>query len=115
MSNRLFQSIIHQMKDAVDRVIGVLDENDTIISCSELGKIGENRPNVNSEFSFSAGFLTHGGYTYRAIGSEVKPEYLVFVEGEDKTAEKTSMLSTSGIGSSSSSSLSRRMLIQAMS
>ena len=26
MSNRLFQGIIHQMKDAVDRIIGVIDE-----------------------------------------------------------------------------------------
>lgn len=26
MSNRLFQRVIHQMKDAVDRVIGVIDE-----------------------------------------------------------------------------------------
>ena len=92
MSNRLFQSIIHQMKEAVDRVIGVLDENGVIISCSELGRIGEVRRNVNEEFGFASGFLTYGGYTYRAIGSEAKPEYLVFVEGEDKSAEKTSLL-----------------------
>ena len=26
MSNRLFQGVIHQMKDAIDRVIGVIDE-----------------------------------------------------------------------------------------
>ena len=41
MSNRLFQGVIHQMRDAVDRTIGVIDETGTIISCSELGKIGE--------------------------------------------------------------------------
>ena len=41
MSNRLFQSVIHQMKDAIERIIGVIDENGVIISCSELGKIGE--------------------------------------------------------------------------
>ena len=46
MSNRLFQGVIHQMKDAIDRVIGVLDENGAIISCSELVKIGETRPGV---------------------------------------------------------------------
>ena len=27
MSNRLFQTIIHQMKDVVGRTIGVIDEN----------------------------------------------------------------------------------------
>ena len=31
MSNRLFQGVIHQMKDAVDRIIGVIDENGVII------------------------------------------------------------------------------------
>ena len=30
MSNRLFQNVIHQMKTAVDRVIGVIDENGII-------------------------------------------------------------------------------------
>ena len=30
MSNRLFQGVIHQMKDAVDRTFGVIDENFTV-------------------------------------------------------------------------------------
>ena len=40
MSNRLFQGVVHQMRDAIDRVIGVIDENASIIACSELSKIG---------------------------------------------------------------------------
>ena len=32
MSNRLFQGVIYQMKDAFDRVIGVIDENGVVIS-----------------------------------------------------------------------------------
>ena len=40
MSNRLFQGIIHQMTDTVDRTIGVIDETGVIIACSELVKIG---------------------------------------------------------------------------
>ena len=31
MSNRLFQGVIHQMKDTVDRNIGVIDENFVIV------------------------------------------------------------------------------------
>ena len=41
MSNRLFQGIVHQMRDSIDRVIGVIDETATVISCSDLTKIGE--------------------------------------------------------------------------
>lgn len=36
MSNRLFQGIIHQMRDSIDRVIGVVDDTATVISCSDL-------------------------------------------------------------------------------
>lgn len=42
MSNRLFQGIVHQMKDAIDRTIGVIDETSVVIACSgALEKIGE--------------------------------------------------------------------------
>ena len=40
MSNRLFQGVIHQMKDAIDRAIGVVDDTSVVIACSELGRIG---------------------------------------------------------------------------
>ncbi|MBE6671383.1 MAG: PucR family transcriptional regulator [Ruminococcaceae bacterium] len=92
MSNRLFQGIIHQMKDAVDRVIGVIDENGFIISCSELGRIGEAKINVKDELAYTAETVTKDGYTYRPFGNGTKAEYIVFVEGEDKRAESTSMI-----------------------
>ena len=41
MSNRLFQGIVHQMRDAVDRTIGVMDETNTVIACSDLSRVGE--------------------------------------------------------------------------
>ena len=41
MANRVFQNVVYKMKDAVDRVVGVIDETGTVISCSELGQIGE--------------------------------------------------------------------------
>lgn len=97
MSNRLFQGIVHQMTDSIDRTIGVIDETGTIISCSELGKIGEVLSSeVNSVFSSASGILKFGGYTYRAFGSHMHPEYAVFVSGDDELSESyTSLLSVS--------------------
>ena len=46
MPNRLFQGVINQMRDTTDRVIGVVDESGTVISCSELPLIGEVRKGV---------------------------------------------------------------------
>lgn len=87
MANRLFQSVIHQMKDAIDRTIGVVDENGTIIACSELGKI---RENVSVDFlsSSATDAFVFGGVTYRAIGSAQFGEYYIFVSGVDPMAEK---------------------------
>ena len=53
MSTRLFQGIIHQMREAVERVIGVIDENGVIISCSELVKIGETRQGIRDEMAYT--------------------------------------------------------------
>ena len=88
MSNRLFQSVIHQMKDAVGRTIGVIDETGTIVSCTELSKIGDVL-NTGSADVFSVNSaVSVNGYTYRAFGSPMQPEYTVFVEGNDALAEK---------------------------
>ncbi len=89
MSNRLFQGVIHQMKDTIDRTIGVIDENGIIIACSELAKIGEARLGVRDEiiYSVSPEVYRKNGVTYRSIGHGIKAEYIVFVEGEDQLAE----------------------------
>ncbi len=88
MSNRLFQGVVHQMRDAVDRVIGVVDENGIVVACSELTKIGEARQGVVEEMSYSPKAFTLLGYTYNPITAGSRSEYYVFVEGEDKMAEK---------------------------
>ena len=81
MSNRLFQGIVHQMKDAIDRTIGVIDETSVVIACSELGKIGEVNESVNSETLSSTAPFVVNGYTYRSFGSNAKYDYAVFVQG----------------------------------
>ena len=98
MSNRLFQGVIHQMKDAIDRVIGVIDENGIIIACSELAKIGEIRQGVRDEMNYTGEIIAMSGYTYRPMNSGPKSDYIVFVEGEDKMAEKMSKFLSISLG-----------------
>lgn len=97
MSNRLFQGIVHQMTDSIDRTIGVVDESGTVISCSELGKIGEVlSSDVTVVFTSNTDTIVHDGYTYRAFGTHMHPEYAVFVSGDDDLADKyTALLSVS--------------------
>lgn len=87
MSNRLFQGVIQQMKETLDRVVGVIDENGAVIACSELGRMGEIHENIMSEL-FGAPLLLRGGWTYKSFGSRPRPDYAVFVEGSDQIASK---------------------------
>ena len=88
MSNRLFQGIIHQMKDAIDRVIGVVDETSVVIACSELGRIGEVNENINSETLSATVPFVINGCTYKSFGNSARAEYAVFVSGADDIAQK---------------------------
>ena len=92
MSNRLFQGVIHQMKDAIDRTIGVVDETSSIIACSELGKIGDTDPSITNDVLTTPATFIMNGYTYKSFGSRPRPEYAVFVEGNDEIAQKYAMI-----------------------
>lgn len=88
MSNRLFQGVIHQMREAIDRVIGIVDETATIISCSDLTKIGEKSEILALDLNDGGDTFVRDGYTYKPFGARMKPEYAVFVEGMDELAER---------------------------
>jgi len=83
MPNRLFQGVINQMKEAIDRVIGVVDESGTIISSSELQLIGETRKGVISAGVFNGPLICVDQSSYKAFGDSAHPEYAVFVDGTD--------------------------------
>ena len=87
MSNRLFQSVIHQMREAVDKTIGVIDETGAVISCSDLSKIGEVR-NVNTSAIFSSNTpVVSENCTYQSFGTHVHPECAAFIEGNDELSK----------------------------
>ena len=87
MSNRLFQGVIHQMSDVIDKTFGVLDESNIIIACSELGKIG-NTLDIGSNNSASNEIFKLHGYSFKTITPSQNGGYTVFVEGEDIMSEK---------------------------
>ena len=80
MSNRLFQGLVHQMRDTIDATIGVVDETATIIACSDLTRVGTTNEFVSLDLSDSHDIFIRDGFTYKPFGSRVKPDYAVFVE-----------------------------------
>ena len=88
MANRVFQNVVYQMKDAVDRVVGVIDETGTVISCAELGQIGEVREGVAAVRQTAGDAFVRDGYAYHQFSNAKHNDYAVFVEGTDTTAEQ---------------------------
>ena len=41
MSNSVFQSVMMQLKDASDRVFGVIDSEGCVVSCTDMSLLGE--------------------------------------------------------------------------
>ncbi len=64
MASRLFQSIVLQMKDTVDRTIGIVDASGAVVACTDLPRIGEMREEAITELGFAGEIVRFGGYTY---------------------------------------------------
>ena len=86
------------MRDTISQTIGVVDEMGSIISCSQLSRIGEVIPGVKDEVLFSTEKFSLSGYSFAPISSHGRTEYYVFVEGEDIGAERLASLLCISLG-----------------
>ena len=68
MSGRIFQNVVLQIKEATDRVVGVIDAEGAVISCSDLGLIGRKWPEYVETINQADGAITSmDGKTFRAL------------------------------------------------
>ena len=88
MSNRLFQGIIHQMKDTTDKIIGVIDQTSTIIACSDLSRVGISANVAFEEFANSQEIYCKEGMSYKSFGNNSRNEYACFIEDESDESKK---------------------------
>ena len=88
MSSRVFQSIVLQMKDCTDRVVGVIDDQGTVVACNELTLMGEKWSMAAAAVAASQdSAVPTQGYTFKALpGWNGQMEYAAFAKGEDDHA-----------------------------
>ena len=88
MSGRIFQNVVLQIKDATDRVVGVIDAEGTVISCSDLGLIGRKWPEYAEYVNRAEGAITAvDGRTLHALGGWGSHfDYAVFTMGDDEVS-----------------------------
>ena len=88
MSSKLFGDVIQQTSDAIGRMVGVIDQNASVIACSDAGKNGVTIEEIPLDSLSGREVFAHDGYTYKPFSLNPKPEYSVFVEGLDDIAVK---------------------------
>lgn len=89
MSSKLFQQIVSQMQDTVDRLVGVLDRKGTVGRLQRPWQNRRGEPRTNPRVGgYTQNFTIDDGYMYRAIGDDLRPDYIIFVEGEDEHARQ---------------------------
>lgn len=96
MSGRIFQSVIVQMKEATDKVIGVIDSDGSVVACNELSMVGSRLTRAASILAESTEQITVlESRTFKIIGGwNSYFDYAVFVEGEDAEARIICILAT---------------------
>ena len=88
MSNSVFQGVIMQMKDATDRVLGVIDSEGCVVSCTDTATLGERWPEAALKIGNSLEpAVTFNQKTFKAlVGNSNYFEYAVFCAGDDEVA-----------------------------
>lgn len=88
MSVRLFQSVMTQMEPALcGRAAGVIDENGSIVACTDASKIGKVFGEAAEIARDNIDIYTESGKTFKRLSGKNKVDYIIFCDGEDECAK----------------------------
>lgn len=94
MSNRIFQGVILQLKEATDRHVGVMDVDGNVISCTNGALMGKRWPEAIARINGTSDVSTFEKHTFKPLlGWNGTLDYAVFVEGEDDYARSVCLMS----------------------
>ena len=102
MSNRMFQNVILQMKEATNRQIGVIDSEGCVIACTDIAVIGEKWAELAIRISSSSeSLITFDKKTFKALttGNAAYFDYAVYVSGDDEAARSLCLMAYVAINS----------------
>ncbi len=86
MNVRLFQQMTHQMKDVMNRDLGLITDSGFVVSSNDSCISSNDLECVLSFTADNTDTFTYNGFTYKPIVSMGKIEYIIFVKGDDTLA-----------------------------
>lgn len=92
MFNKIYQGIITQMKDIIDRTFGIIDSTGTIIACSDFSKTEQITTALSIDPNNAKKSFVKNGVTYQVIAGENKDYEIIFIDGSDEQAAKYAQL-----------------------
>ena len=89
MSNSVFQSVVLQLKETTDRVFGVIDSDGCVISCTDVGLLGERWPEAALRVAaVPETVVAYNQKSFRCImNNNGVMEYAAFCAGDDDAAK----------------------------
>jgi len=85
---KIFQDLVIQVKDIIDKEFGIMDDSGTILACSDEDKIGEVNQSAGKVLNVGNATATIDGISYQKIYVNNKPKYITFIHAEDTDSLK---------------------------
>ncbi len=100
MAWRMLQNTILQMKEATDRIIGVINISGEIVACTDPALKGTVRAGALDALEEMIGsYIVQDGDTYKPVATPgARFEYVVFVSGEDEYAKSLCVMAALAVG-----------------
>ena len=88
MSSKIFQSVITQMNDTIDRTIGIVDDKGFVVSSNDLSLVGERLPGFDpAALTETDAVVRENNRSFRVLPYEgSRYDYAAFVDGDDEGA-----------------------------
>ena len=90
MNVRLFQQMAHQMKEVMNRDLGIITDSGFVISSNDSCISNNDLECVLSFTADNTDTFTYNGFTYKPIVNMGKIDYIIFVKGDDTLARNYS-------------------------
>ena len=90
MNVRFFQQMAHQMKEVMNRDLGIITDSGLVVSSNDACISNNDLECVMSFTADNTDTFTYNGFTYKPIVTTGKIEYIIFVKGDDSLARNYS-------------------------
>ena len=99
MVNKYLNNILVQTSKILGCEVGIIEGNGTVVSASGINEISMNVADVIDAYQASKSKLLQvGGYTFYAVISRGRVEYITFIKNDDPLMGKQAELLSSYIG-----------------